>query len=86
MNLIAVVKHFIRIKPARYNRYGEITLPEERMYDYDDEFIFTYDMKTLKLKGSGWSRACVPDDVAETIRNYFNGTNYVLADIVKQLD
>lgn len=76
MNLIATVKHYI-IDPEP---------PHRIIYDYDQDFIFTYDMKTLGIQGSAWKKEVKPDDVADTIKSYFHGTNYHLANIQKQLD
>ena len=75
MNLIVTVKHFINTET-----------PGKIIYDYDQDFIFTYDMKTLGIQGSAWKKEVKPDDVADTIKSYFHGTNYHLANIQKQLD
>ena len=75
MNLIVTVKHFT-IHPETFRKF----------YDYDENFIFTYDMKTLGIKGSAWKKEVKPDDVADVIKSYFHGTNYDLANIQKQLD
>lgn len=79
IDLIVTVKHFVR-----YDIYGN---PIQGIrYDYDEDIVFTYDMKTLKVKNGQWHKECIPDDVADTIASYFKGTNYHIADIVKALD
>lgn len=79
MNLIVTVKHYQVVKPAT-----KINI-EERVYDRDEEYIFTYDMHTLGIVGSAWKKEVKPEDVADTIKAFFTG-NYVIADIQKQLD
>lgn len=75
MNLIVTVKHYT-LDPETFSP----------IYDYDQDFIFTYNMKTLGIKGSGWKKDVIPDDVADTIKAYFHGTTYTIANIQKQLD
>lgn len=82
MKLIVSVKHFIKQKPIQFNNSS--CIPEQIIYDYDEDFIFTYDMKTLSI--GAWKKDCVPDEVADTIKSYFHGTNYTIADIQKYLD
>lgn len=82
MNLIVSVKHFIKELPAHFQN-GEL-IPEQIRYDYDEDFIFSYDMKTLSI--GTWKKDCTPDEVADTIKSYFHGLNYIIADIVRQLD
>ena len=78
MNLLVSVKHYQVLKPATKIE------PEQRIYDRDEEYIFTYDMKTLGLRGSAWKKEVKPEDVADTIKAFFTG-NYVIADIQRQL-
>ena len=78
MNLIITVKHFVR-----YDIYGN-PLKDTVRYDYDEDIIAQYDLKTLKI--GTWKKDCIPDDVVDTIASYFKGTCYHIADIVKQLD
>lgn len=85
MKLVAIVKHFTII-PEGYRNTADYLVPEGKMFDYDEEFVFDYDMHTLRLQGSNWSKQATPDIIAETVRDYFKGTNYVLADIYKRLD
>ena len=80
MDLIVTVKHFVR-----YDEYGQ-PLELGVRYDYDENIIFSYDMKTLKVKNGQWYKDCTPDEVADTIKAYFYGTCYHIADIVKALD
>jgi len=79
------VKHFRRIAPAKYigNTLQE---PEQIEYDYDDEFIFTYDMKTMRIQGTSWCKDVEPDDVADAIKAYFAGTCYQIANVEQMLN
>jgi hypothetical protein len=76
MELVAIVKRKF------YNTYTSRWEYEPN----DTEVSFTYNMKTLGVVGSGWKKDCTPEEVADTIKAYFTGTNYVLADIYKRKD
>ena len=82
MQLIVSVKHFIKQTPNQI-KFG-VHIPEQIIYDYDEDFIFSYDMKTLSI--GTWKKECAPEDVADSIKSYFHGTNYIIADIQKLLD
>lgn len=85
MRFIVYVKHYVVTQPEKIDYYGN-RIPEGRNYDYDDQFIFSYDMKTLRIEGTSWSKDVIPDEVADTIQAYFKGTNYTIADIVQHLN
>ena len=75
MDLIVQTKHFI-LDPET----------KRKIYDKDEDFIFKYDMKTLRIFGSTWKKDIEPDNVADIIFAYFKGTNYTIANIIKKLD
>jgi hypothetical protein len=82
LRFVAVVKHFVPATQQVYNPTDSNNI----IYDYDDEFIFSYDLHTLRIEGTSWSKEVIPDKVADTIKAYFYGTNYHLANIEKLLD
>lgn len=76
MKFLVVVKHFQRVKPATHNR------PEEIHYDYEDQFIFSYD-GILRIQGTSWCKRCSVEEVADVINGYFKGTCYHITEICK---
>lgn len=81
MNLIVEVKHFVR-----YDSRGKVLPKGQIRYDYDTEFIFTYNNHVLGLQGSSWKKPCEPEEVADVLQAYFHGSNYHLIDVIKQLE
>jgi hypothetical protein len=79
VQLAVTVKHFIRLAPPRMTTNG--LQPEQIKYDYDKCFLFFYDGEMVYISGSPWQKKCTPDEVADTIKSFFAGTNYHLANI-----
>ena len=79
VQLAVTVKHFIPVSPQMMTSMG--LQPCKIKYDYDRCFLFFYDGEMVYISGSSWQKKCTPDEVADTIKTFFNGTNYHLANI-----
>ena len=79
VQLAVTVKHFIPVAPPMMTSMG--LQPCKIKYDYDRCSLFSYDADMVYISGSSWQKKCAPDEVADTIKSFFNGTNYHLANI-----
>ena len=60
-----------------------------KIYDRDEEYIFTYTVsnKELKAEGSSWQKINVEtDNLVDTIKSFFHGQCYDLANIEELLN